>query len=344
MKKKNYKHIKGVERKEIAFLLEKGYGVRQIAGILNRSPGTISEEINKNSTFGVYDPNKANHKAYVKRKYSKYQGMKIEKDFDLRNYVEEKIKQDWSPELIAGRIKEIETSIRPVSFKGIYKFIYSVYGRNLEKYLAYKSKKKKPRTSKVSSLENRVFIDKRPKIADKRKRFGDWEGDFIVSGRNGQGVLLTLYERKSRYVLIRKLLNKKIEIVYPSIQKALKEFMINTLTLDNDIVFKKHKDLSEILGCPIYFCHPYHSWEKGGVENINKLTRRYIPKGSDISRYSDEYVQIIQDELNNRPRKCLNYKTPYEIMRENNQFKDKTKFTLNDILKVKKNKKAECSA
>jgi len=120
--------------------------------------------------------------------------------------------------------------------------------------------------------------------------------------------------------------------------------VINSLTLDNDIIFKKHKELSELLGRPIYFCHPYHSWEKGGVENINKLVRRYISKGSDISQYSDEDIQTIQDKLNNRPRKCLKYKTPCEVMVENNQFKKEIKYLLSDILKVKENKKAECSA
>ncbi len=98
------------------------------------------------------------------------------------------------------------------------------------------------------------------------------------------------------------------------------------------------------MGIPIYFCHPYHSWGKGGVENTNKLIRQYVPKGSDISQYGDEYIKIIQDKLNNRPRKCLKHKTPNEVMSENNQFKHEIKHLLNDILKVETNKKAECSA
>jgi len=345
MKKKKYTHIKKAERLEIAILLGKGYKLREIARVLKRSPGTLSDEIKKNSVKGKYDPAKANHKAHARRKYSKYEGMKVESDIELRNYVEEKIKQDWSPEQISGRIKKIDTQIKYVGFKGIYKFIYSVYGRNLEKHLAYKGKKRKPKTTKkVSEIKDRIFIDKRPKIVDKRRRFGDWEGDFIVSGKSGQGVLLVLHERKARYDLIRRLLNQKIENVHSIIQKITGGIIINTLTLDNDIVFRKHKILSEILGCPVYFCHPYHSWEKGGVENTNKLIRRYIPKASDISQYSDEYIQMIQDKLNNRPKKCLNYKTANEVMRENNQLRDEIKFTLNDILKVEENKKAECSA
>ena len=344
MKNKKYKHIKEAERLEIAILLEKKYSVRNIAKVLARSPNSISLEIRNNSVNNVYDSRKAQHKAYVKRKYSKYQGMKVVSDITLWDYIENKTKEDWSPEAIAGRIENIDTQIKSISAKGIYKFIYSVYGRNLERHLAYQGKKNKPKeTSKTEQLKDRVFIVQTPKTIDKRKRFGDWEGDFIVSGKNGKGVILTLYERKSKYCILKKFLVQKIELIHQYIFEITGRIVINSLTLDNDIVFKKHKELSELLGKPVYFCHPYHSWEKGGVENINKLVRRYIPKSSDISQYSDEYIQIIQDKLNNRPKKCLKYKTPYEIMIENNQFKKEIKYLLSDILKVEENKKAQVS-
>lgn len=133
---------------------------------------------------------KANHKAYVKRKYSKYQGMKVIGNPELWSYVEARLKEDWSPEEIAGRLKEIDKHIKYASRGAIYKFVYSVYGRNLEQYLRYKNKKKKgAKRKKVVQLGDRTFINQRPKIVEKRRRFGDWEGDFIVSGRNGAGVL-----------------------------------------------------------------------------------------------------------------------------------------------------------
>ena len=349
MKKKKrakYTHTKKAERLEIAMLLNKGYSCRDIAKVLGRSPNTISREIKNNKVNRKYDPHKANHKAYVKRKYSKYQGMKVVKDIKLWKYIKDKIEQDWSPEAIAGRIENVDTHIKSISAKGIYKFIYSAYGRNLESHLAHRGKKRKSKAaSKIERLKDRVFIDKRPKIIDKRKRFGDWEGDFIVSGRNGKGVILTLYERKSKYCILKKFVVQRIELIHQYIFEITGGVIMNSLTLDNDIIFKKHKELSELLGIPIYFCHPYHSWEKGGVENINKLIRRYIPKSSDISQNSDKYIQTIQDKLNNRPRECLKYKTPYEIMIENNQFKKEIKYLLNDILKVEnitKNTKVEC--
>src|SRR3989344_8649839 len=129
---KNYGHIIKTERREIALLIEKKYSFRNIARILKRSPNTISGEINENSVNGVYDPLKADHKAYVKRKYSKYQGMKVAEDGRLRTYVEEKIKEDWSPEEVAGRLKEVDRDTKYASRGAIYKFVYSVYGRLLE--------------------------------------------------------------------------------------------------------------------------------------------------------------------------------------------------------------------
>ena len=127
----------------MAVLKNKGYGLREIARVLKRSPGTLSEEIKRNSTRGHYDPTKANHKAYVKRKYSKYQGMKIAERPELRAYVEEHLQEDWSPEEIAGRLREIDARLPYASFRAIYKFVGSVYGRALERHLRCKGKKRK---------------------------------------------------------------------------------------------------------------------------------------------------------------------------------------------------------
>ena len=335
MKNKKYKHLNNVERKEIVFLLEKGYSLRGVAKILGRSPNTVDQEIKENSVNGTYDHLKAQHKAYIKRKYSKYQGMKVVEDNNLRNYVEERLKQDWSPEEISGRIKNYDKHIKYIGFKGIYKFIDSCYGRNLERCLRYRGKKRKGGNKiKVGQLKNRTFIDQRPEITNRRERFGDWEGDLIVSGKQGQGVLLVLYERKAMYVAIKKIMSRRCDAVNEYIKEMTGGFVcFSSLTIDNDISFRKHEELSGLLGAPIFFCHPYHAWEKGGVENTNKLIRQYIPKGSDISKYSEEYIKEIEDKLNNRPRKKLGYKTPLEVMAENNQFKSLENFA--NIIKQK---------
>lgn len=330
-KKKSYKHINKVERKEMAFLLQKGYSISKVAEILKRSKSSISDELKKNKTNRFYDPEKAQHKAYTRRKYSKYLGMKIASNDNLRDYVEEKLALDWSPEQIAGRLKEVDKYLPYASYRVIYKYISSAYGSLLGQCLRYKGKKRKGGgRTKVTQLKDRVFIDKRPKIVENKGRFGDWEGDFIVSGKSGQGVLLVLHERKSRFALVKRIISPNIKLVHQYIFELTGGYILNTLTLDNDLIFRKHKELSEILGAPLYFCHPYHSWEKGGVENTNKLIRQYVPRGCDISKYSDEYVRMIQDKLNNRPRKCLRYQTPLEVMIKNRQLK----LTIDDILKV----------
>lgn len=318
--KKNYQHLKKTERLEIAILLKKGYSYREIANALKRSKSTLAYEINLNKVNGVYDPVKANQKAKTRRKYSKYQGMKIVDNLDLRNYVEEKIKADWSPEEIAGRLKNIDTQLTYASHRVIYKFVHSAYGGyNLENHLRHNKRRKK--YLPVTKLVDRTFINQRPQIIQEKQRFYDWEGDFIVSGKNGFGALLVLYERKSQLVIIRKIMSRSPKVVNQIFKEITGgEICFNSLTLDNDISFKKHLELSQIIGALIYFCHPYHSWEKGGVENMNKLIRQYIPKRSDISKFSEEYILEVETKLNNRPRKNLSYKTPLEVLKENNQF------------------------
>jgi len=342
---KKYSHIKKTERLEIAILLKKGYSIRSIAKVLKRGIGSISDEIKRNSTNNKYNPLKANHKAYVKRKYAKYQGMKIVNNIELRNYVEKKLKEEWSPEQIAGRLKEIDKHIKYASHNAIYKFIHSSYGKidgnKLTKYLKYRNRKYRKRKSKLKKLQDRTFIDNRPNIINNRERYGDWEGDFIVSGKRGKGVLLVLHERKSRYIIIRKIMSRKTKVVNDYMKNMIGGLIhFESLTLDNDISFTKHKQLSSMLDAPIYFCHPYHSWEKGGVENSNKLIRYYVPKGTDISRFSIENIERIEYKLNNKPRKCLNYKSSLEVMKEEKQLNDLYIFNINQKIKVNKKNQA----
>lgn len=337
MKQRKYNHLTKEERLELSILLEKGYSLREVAKVLKRNPGTLSREIKNNSVKGVYEPKKAQHKAYVKRKDSKFQGMKVVSSKELKNYVEEKLQEDWSPEQIAGRIKNVETQIKYASKNGIYKFISSVYGNNLCQHLRRKGRKTRRKGIKVGKLKNRVFIDQRPDLINQRLRFSDWEGDLIVSGKDGKAAMLSLHERKAGYSVLRKLKSRSSIAVNQIIRDITGGFVcFNSLTLDNDISFKKHEQLSQLLQAPVFFCHPYHAWEKGGVENTNGLVRQYIPKSSDISKYTDDEIKKIEMKLNTRPRKRLGYKTPLEVMLENKQFKQ---FQLNDILKVEGNKK-----
>lgn len=299
--------------------------------MLGRSPSSISDEL-KRKVKGIYDPKKADHKAYVKRKYSKHQGMKVTDHADLRQYVTEKLKLDWSPEQIAGRIHVVDTFLPQISTDGIYKFIHSCYGGPLVQFLRYRGRNRNEKgISKNSPLDGRIFIDQRPKSIETRRIFGHWEADFIVSGKKGKGALLVFVERKTRYVLIFQLRDRKVVTINAILEKILgAQLIVRSVTIDNDVCFRHHAQMSAILGAPIFFCHPYHSWEKGSVENMNKWIRQYIKKGSDISQYSKAYIQFVQDRLNDRPRKCLCFRTPREVLRNSRSHTQE----ISNILKV----------
>ena len=314
-----FKHIGKIERLEISILLRKGYSAQDIATEIGRHQSTIYREIRRNAVSGEYLSAKAHHKSYVRRKYSKYQAMSIVGDMKLREYIETKLLvDDWSPEQIAGRLAH-EIGFEPVSAPTIYKYIRSPYGRQLEYELGLVRKKrsssKKKWQRKVTALEDRIFIDKRPEAANTRSQYGHWEGDFIVSGKAyGNTSLLVLHERVSRYTLIARIEARTVKAVEDVLIEALPIIgQFKSLTLDNDIAFVRHKKLSEIIEAPVYFCQPYHSWEKGGVENANRLIRRYVPKSCDISKYSQKDIWDIQHRINGTPRKILGFKTAKEV-------------------------------
>ena len=309
-----YEHLSESERRRIERLTTSGWSVRSIARTLGRGVGTISEEIRKNSVRGAYIAKKAEHKAWVCRKYSKQQCLKVTSDPDLRKYVEKKLRQEWSPELIAGRIRRIDRHLPRVSPKAIYTFVYSVYGRPFEQFLYSKMvhKKSGPKRGRKAVMDGRISIEQRPKSVEKRKEFGHFEGDFIESDRDGTGSLLVLTERKTRYPFIAYCADRTASAVNDLVFNLLRAVSIKSLTLDNDVSFKKHQALSELIDAAVFFCHPYTSSEKGTAENRNRVIRRTVPKRTDLSQVSEETIRMIETKMRNRPMKCLGYRTPQE--------------------------------
>lgn len=312
---KNYQHLCLYERQRIEQYLEARKSLRFIASKLDRSVSCISSEIKENSIYGVYNAKKAKHKAYVKRLYSKIQSMKVVKDPDLREFVESNIKDDQSPEGISGRLKNVEKNILYASTKAIYKFVYSPYGRQIEGHLYHNAVKKKggPKKVKKIELDGRISIEQRPVKVAERLEFGHYEGDFIESGKDGHGSLLVLVERKTRYPFLMYLENRDTKTVNQAIAKLLTGVPVLSLTIDNDISFQKHKELSEIIQAAIFFCHPYASYEKGTIENRNKAIRRYVRKSTDLSKYSQSHFSMVEEKLRTRFMECLDYKTPEEV-------------------------------
>ena len=311
------------ERCEIKILLDKQYSQRAIARSMGRSNSSISDEIKSGSVGGVYDPMKAHHKAYVRRQNSKYQGMKIVADRVLQQSVDALLFKDESPRTISGRIKKHRKDLPDVSKDSIYRYIKSPYGRKIEAWRKKKKQRRRYRRPLSEKLKDRTFIDKRPTYINKRLRIGDTEADFIVSGKSGEGMILNVTDRKSRAPFLEKILPVSIQYVHKAFIRIKERFPeLTTITMDNDILFQKHKELEKLLDVKIYFCHPYHSWEKGTVENVNKYIRRDIPKGSNISKSSKQFIRSIEDTLQNKIYKILNYHTPLEILESHRQRKN----------------------
>ena len=311
---KKYSHFCLYERQRIERYLLNKKSQQFIADKLDRSKSSVSNEIKQNSVNGIYDAKKAHHKTYVKRKYSKIQCLKVAANSKLREFVEKNIIDDQSPEAISGRIKNIKKSLNPVSPKAIYKFVYSVYGRNIEKHLYSRAVRKRggPKRGRSILIDGRITIEKRPKKVENRLEFGHYEGDFIESGKDGKGSLLVIAERKTRYPFLMYLEDRDTATVNLAVQGLLREFPVNSLTIDNDISFQRHRELSEVLQATIFFCHPQSPHEKGTVENRNKAIRRYVKKRSDLSKYDLSYFKMVEEKLRTRFMQCLGYKTPKE--------------------------------
>lgn len=292
------------------------YSYAEIGKALGRDGSAIWYEIIKNRTAGKYHPKKAQHKAYVRRKYAKYQGMKIIGHTELKKFVNSQLLAGQSPEDVAGRLKKKREKKLPfVSKDSIYRYLKSVYGRRIEAKLLKKKQRKRKRARSIS-LDGRIFIDKRPNIINARMRIGDAEADFIVSGKSGKGILVVVVDRKSRASFLEPIWQANINNVHRALRLIRKRFPEwRTMTTDNDLLFQKHKSLEKELNVKIFFCHPYHSWEKGTVENTNGEIRKDLPKGSDISQYSGKFFKNLEEKLNSRFMKCLSYQTPAEVLK-----------------------------
>lgn len=310
-----YTHIDENERRRIEHAIESGKGVRDIARLTGRSPGTISEELRRNSTQKKYTRQKAQAKAHLRRRMSKIQCLKVAMNPELRTYVTENIEADQSPEGISGRIKNIDTHLHYASTKAIYKFVYSPHGRKIEPHLYSKAVKRQggpKRGSRKISIDGRTLIDKRPKHVENRKEFAHFEGDFIESGQDGKGSLLVIVERKTRYPFLVYTEDKTTAHINKLVAQTLSEAPVKSLTLDNDLSFQKHEELSELVDAIVFFCHPYCSSEKGTVENRNHAVRRYVPKKTDLSSVPLERFKEIETTLRTRYMKCLGFHTPQE--------------------------------
>jgi len=318
---KNKGHLTQFEKDRIEAMLNAGHKQCEIAEVLDRDPSVISRELKRNSLErdskknkkGEYKAGLAGIKTKQRRKNAKYQGKKINENNELKKYIIKKLKEDCNPDEISGRMKE-ENMRFYASKTAIYEWLYSIWGQKYCKYLKSKQydpkKRKKKSKNKKTLIPFRIGIEERLEYINNLSVFGHWEGDTIVSGKKtgSKYALVVLIERVTKTVRIRRISSLKPLLFNSAVQSIARNNQIESLTLDNGIENQHHYKL----GFDTYFCDTYSSWQKGMVENVNRMIRYYIPKGSDISEYSDEYVRMIEDILNNKPRKILNYKTAYE--------------------------------
>ena len=321
MNTQSYNQLSQDERDCIAVLKAKGQSVSDIARTLNRDKGTISRELrrNKSPVYDVYLPYKAQARSELRKRTAATRGRL--KDFAIRRWVKRRLKDGWSPEQIAGRIAEGLPG-HSISHEAIYQYVYDPRVRKRNDFVPYLARHHRKRFPKRHSrkhhnphIPERISIMKRPKYILKRKQSGHWEADTVISRKSLESLGVAV-ERTSRLVKIAKLKEKTSCELRASLNRRLSRVpksIRRTITYDNGSENVEHRKVNETLGTQSYFCEPYHSWEKGTVENTIGLIRRFLPKGTDFAMIEKEQIKRIETLLNNRPRKCLNFKTPNEI-------------------------------
>lgn len=313
----NYTHLSLEERHYIELSLKNGASHTEIARTLKRAQSSISREVRRNTGKRGYRHKQANNLS-ARRHTEKAKAVKLTEQ--IKSQLDEYIKNDWSPEQIAGRLKrEGEISLH---HETIYQYILEdkQAGGQLYLHLRHQNKTYRKRYGgghNRTGIPNRVDIDERPDEVNNRDRVGDWEADTII-GKNHQGAIVTLDERKSKLRLALPLAGKKAGGVKNAIVKLLEPIReyVKTITFDNGKEFTLHEVVAKSLGCMNYFAKPYHSWERGQNENANGLLRQYFPKNMALINITNKQVFKAVHQLNSRPRKCLSYQTPYEVFQK----------------------------
>ena len=307
------KHLSITERDEIQILLSKWFTNREIAKALWRWHRTIDYEIKNNSVKWKYIAKKADHKAYVRRLSCKKALKKIRVNDELEQFVRKNIKEDWTPEEISWDWKNAHNN-RWISTPTIYKYIYSRFGYGLTDHLYTKRIRPKRRRHKAKrqSIKYRTFINFRPKVIGSKREFGHYECDLIMWKKTSPFCLLVLIEMKTRFKIVHLLPNKGADYVEKLLHRYIKKYSIKSITFDNWTEFANHFKL----WIPTFFCHPHSPREKPQVERWNRNIRRYFPKWTDFSKVTQEQIDFALQKLNNRPMKCLKYKTPSNMFKK----------------------------
>jgi len=315
---KKYNQLTADERDKIAIFMARSFNFSDIAMLLGRNRSTISREIRRNGAakYNCYTPHAAEARSKF-RKSAANTHTRLKNTF-IRDYIHQKIKDGWTPEITAGTLKK-EHPGNTISHEAIYQYIYAdapELKKHLPRYHRVRRKRKAKKTGSVDNIPNRVGIDLRPAKINSRSEFGHWESDSMVSRQSHSAIVVQL-ERLSRYVKLKKVTANKAEAVSAGIIQNLDKIdpsLRKSITYDNGKENVKHQDVNQALNMSSYFCNAYRSWEKGSVEQVIGLIRRYLPKKTDFAKVSESQITYIEHQLNSRPRKCLNFSTPYDVL------------------------------
>lgn len=311
------------ERQKLEYLLRTKLSLRDIAKAIRRAHTIISREIRRNGTNRKRYRADVAQRLFEKRKHGKHKG-RVEKNPKLKEYIVAGLKREWSPDEIAGRLKEEakkETDGDTISHESIYQYIYNKADKWEKLFLLLpqrrpRRRKRGGRRHHKIRIPERKSIRFRPSVVNERKRFGDWESDNLEFKRDvTKGAISVQLERKSGLVRIHKVNGKKnptdtLEALTKT-RESMPDELFRTITFDNGFENFRHREL----GIDTYFCKPFASWQKGSVENVNKLLRKYLPRSTKLDELTDYDIYSIQEKLNNRPRKRLNYQTPNEVIK-----------------------------
>jgi transposase, IS30 family len=314
-----YKQLTPEQRYQIYAYIQNDWTQTRIALELCVHKGTISRELRRNKSQRGYRPKKAMELAQGRR----HGKSKARISRATWEYIEASIRQQWSPEQISGRLRHEGKPM--VSHTWIYQHISrdKDVGGSLHEHLRCRRKRRK-RYGKHSTkgvLVNQISIDERPAIVADKTRLGDWEVDSVI-GKGHQQSIVTMVERKSKLLRMKKITHKTGSLTRDAICTELQELVVKTITSDNGKEFSEHEEIAQQLQADFYFCHPYSSWERGVNENTNGLIRQYFPKQTEFATITEMDIQAAQEKLNHRPRKTLDYQTPDEAY-----FKELAKLT-----------------
>ena len=318
--KKTYKHLNLNEREQLFILQTEGKSLREIAEILKRSPSTVSRELKRNAPQirkAYYLPHRAQERSRIRNKFSRARARR--KNPKVWALVRKKLGLGWSPEIIAGWLKAEHPEFF-TSHETIYQWIYH-YERQWICHLVRSHRRRLPRghscRHKKLHVPERTSIKERPASVLTRRRFGHWETDTMTSRKSRQALQVTV-ERKSRYTKLTKLIRKNSQHMSVALNRRLSRYPRQariTITYDNGPENHEHLRTNRVLGTRSYFCEPYHSYEKGTVENTAGLVRRFFPKRTDFAIISKKQIQKVEYWLNHRPRKCLGFKTSADVFK-----------------------------